>query len=253
MKHTNIILILATLFVCSGFSKDGRTIGLERMIIQRDFAQAVVTAENLLGQELSEREELKVKYFLAVSLLQLKRFEPAQKLFQEISKNKKVQLYRDKAYLGLLNTYYFQDDYNEALKVGRKLIKRNQGSDILSLIYLNYARINLRLANWDEAHLYLKKIIQDHPQSLEVPSARQLLEEKQYFAVQVGSFMERKRAEKLVQELKTKDEYAYIIETLSRSNKIFFRVRVGQLSVLDEAKMLKTKLAQQGYPTKIYP
>ena len=100
---------------------------------------------------------------------------------------------------------------------------------------------------------YLSKILQQFPNSVEAQTAKQLLEEKQYFAVQVGAFRERARAEQLVSELKQKEEYAYIVETIDQQNATFYRVRVGQLAILNEAQKLHTKLAKFGYPTQIYP
>ena len=100
---------------------------------------------------------------------------------------------------------------------------------------------------------YLNKILDKFPNSLEYLIAQQLLEEKQFFAVQVGAFLDQKRAEQLTVQLKEKDEYAYIIETLDRQNKKFYRVRVGQMARLSDAEELKDKLAKEGYPTQIYP
>jgi hypothetical protein len=54
-------------------------------------------------------------------------------------------------------------------------------------------------------------------------------------------------------ELKSKKEYAYIVETMDRHKRKFYRVRVGQLILLDEAQKLKSRLSKLGYPTKIYP
>ena len=80
-----------------------------------------------------------------------------------------------------------------------------------------------------------------------------LWKRKQYFAVQVGAFVEQKRAESLVTQLQQQGEYAYIVETKNRENTKFFRVRVGQNTLLADTQELKLKLASQGYPTRIYP
>ena len=153
----------------------------------------------------------------------------------------------------LFDSYYLDEKYLQAEDVINQLLKISPKSQYLSLIYLKAARVNLRLANWDKAYNFLNRIVSKYPKSLEYYSAKQLLEEKRYFTVQVGSFLEKKRAEKLTDELKQKKEYAYIVETIDRSGKKFYRVRVGQLSVLNEAKKLREKLSQEGYPSRIYP
>jgi cell division septation protein DedD len=121
------------------------------------------------------------------------------------------------------------------------------------LITLKVARANLKLARWKKARELLQKIIADYPESFESNIARQLLEEKQYFTVQVGAYADKARAEKMVQELLDKKEYAYVVETRSNDGKTLFRVRVGQLSTLKDARALENKLSGQGYPTLIYP
>ena len=100
---------------------------------------------------------------------------------------------------------------------------------------------------------YLQKIIKEYPDSFESRVARQLLDEKQYFTVQVGAFTEQARAERLVKELIQRKEYAYIVETKSPDGKNFFRVRVGQMTALKDAQALESKLSGLGYPTRIYP
>ena len=145
------------------------------------------------------------------------------------------------------------NQYKRAHEIIDELLKSAQDSEFASLVYLKAARVNLRLTHWDKAYKYLKKIISDFPDSLEAHTAQQLLDEEQYFAVQVGSFIEQARAEQLMNELQSKREYAYIVETKDREDRKFYRVRVGQLSALNQAQQLKIKLAKEGYPAQIYP
>jgi len=100
---------------------------------------------------------------------------------------------------------------------------------------------------------YLNKIITEFPQSPEAPVAKQLLEEKQYFAVQVGSFLDRGRALTLIDDLKGDGQYAYVVETSGADGEKHYRVRVGQMSSLKDAQDLKMRLDKLGYPTLIYP
>jgi len=135
----------------------------------------------------------------------------------------------------------------------QELLKEGDKPEAVSLVYFKLAKVNMKLAHWGQATDYLEKIVRSFPNSLEVPAAKQLLEEKRYFAVQVGAFMERRLAEALVDELKQKEEYAYIIESLDSQDRKFYRVRVGQLAMLKDAQALKNRLAKFGYPAQIYP
>ena len=87
---------------------------------------------------------------------------------------------------------------------------------------------------------------------MEAPIAQNLLEEKEFFTVQVGSFLDDNKAIQLVEDLKAKGQYVYMVETTSQGKK-FYRVRVGQMTSLSDAQTLEAKLVQSGYPTLIYP
>ena len=106
---------------------------------------------------------------------------------------------------------------------------------------------------WEDANKFLTKIVSDFPQSPEAPIAKQLLEEKQYFAVQVGSFLDKSRALELIEDLKGSGQYSYVVETTAPDGEVFYRVRVGQMSSLKDAEELKNRLDKLGYPTLIYP
>jgi cell division septation protein DedD len=93
----------------------------------------------------------------------------------------------------------------------------------------------------------------DFPDSLEAYTAKQLLEEKQFFTVQVGAFLDRDRALSLVDDLRLKGQYGYIVETQDKKGNTFYRVRIGEVASLDAAKKLKEKLSTLGYPALIYP
>lgn len=226
---------------------------LESAIITQDFQAAKQTAVDLLKGDLKRGESAQVKFYLALSHLMLEEFEPAKVIFKEIIDEPLEEQLRDRAYLGLFNVYYLNEDYKEALKIVNKVYELSPNSTFLSMIYLKMARVNLKLTNWRKARTYLKKVIDDFPNSVEVHAAKQLLQERQYFAVQVGAFLERKFAEKQVEDLRRKNEYAYIVETMDKDNVTFYRVRVGQMTLLDDARELKNRLAQEGYPTQIYP
>ncbi|HLF17977.1 MAG TPA: tetratricopeptide repeat protein [Candidatus Omnitrophota bacterium] len=227
---------------------------LETVIIQQDYAASKKLALALLDKQgLSPQERHEVQFYLALSHLQLGEYKEAKNIFEDLISQPLDEQLRDRSYLGLFNTHYLNEDYKEAYKAINKLYEISPRSSFMSLIYLKLGRVNLKLANWRKASEYFKKIISDFPDSMEVHTAKQLLEERQYFAVQVGAFLDRGLAEKQIEELRQKNEYAYIVETLDKENRKFYRVRVGQMTLLDDARQLKSKLAKEGYPTEIYP
>ncbi len=193
------------------------------------------------------------KYYLGISHLRLEEYSDSIKVFRSLLKDNPPDDIRDKAHIGLIECYYQQEKYKMAQKALQKLLQISPRSQFLSLIYLKAARINLKLTNWNDANWYLDQIVERFPNSFEYHIALQLLDEKQYFAVQVGAFVDPKRAEQLAEILKSNGQYAYIVETVDRDNTKFYRVRVGQMTVLKEAERLKSKLAKLGYPAWIYP
>jgi tetratricopeptide (TPR) repeat protein len=251
-KPLNAGILFFMMLSLYGFS-DATIQDIETAIMKQEYQEAKQLAEQSLSGALSDDQANEVRYYLGLCNLWLEQYPEAREIFTDLTKKKIGDMLRDKAYLGLFDSYYMEDQYEQADQIIQRLLKISPQSELLSLIYLKYARVNLKMSLWDDAHTYLEKIIAQFPESLEAHTAKQLLNEKQYFAVQVGAFIERGRAEQLTNELKKKGEYAYIVETSDQKNRIFYRVRVGQLALLGEAQELESKLSKAGYPTEIYP
>jgi len=226
---------------------------LESAVMQREYNQAKKMANEILTAPANKDQARQAQFYLGLSHLELGEYSQSKTVFEKLIKEKLDDSTRDRAYVGLVNSYYLSEDYKNALKVMEKLLKISPRSEISSLIYLKAARVHLKLAHWNKAREYLKRIVHEYPNSLEVHTAQQLLEEKQYFAVQVGAFLDRKLAEEQVTRLRKKNEYVYIVETVGEDNQKYYRVRVGQSTLLDDARKLESKLSKEGYPTQIYP
>ena len=244
---------IAIFFACFPAASFADVADIEVAILKKDYARAEALARDLLSQKQTKSLTQQAYYYLGLSQLKQGRYPDARDSFLKIDTGGSDAELREKVRLGIFDSYYLEENYEQAHDILKPLLRGGGGSASASLIYLKMARANLKLARWSEAHDYLEKIVRSFPNSLEAPVARQLLEEKQYFAVQVGAFVERPRAEALVMELKQKREYAYIVETLDQNAQKFYRVRVGQLTMLKEAQNLKTHLGQLGYPAQIYP
>ena len=248
----NILLVLAVYAVLCGFS-DPKLGDIETAILKEDYTPAQNLARDLLKGQPPKDISNEARYYLGLSLLRQNQYEPAKEIFTELSRSNLAAQLRDKVFLGLFDSYYMAEHYPQALKIGTKMLKQSPHSEFLSLMYLKMARVDLKLTRWKEAGEYLRDILKDFSDSLEARVAKQLLEEKQYFSVQIGAFMDQTRAEQLVSELTQRKQYAYIVETTDWENTKFYRVRVGQLSLLEDAQKLKNEISSQGYPAQIYP
>ena len=251
-SRTILSSLLFSLLFLSGISEASLK-DIETAIIEEDYKKAGELSQALIDTKPAKPEFDEALYFLGLSELRLGNYEEARKNFNLLISGFPKESLRDKAYLGYMDSLYIEGSYPAALKTAEQFLSKSPRSEYLSLIYLKLGRINLKLGDWQKAKGHLKKVINDFPKSLEAHTAKQLLEEKQYFAVQVGAFLDQGRAETLVDELIARGEYAYIVETIDREAKKFYRVRVGKLAVLNEAQKLEDKLKGLGYPTSIYP
>ena len=250
---SSTFLILSVLLPFSYASTNIQLTDIETAIIKKDYDQARKLAKELAALNPDKKTLWEVQYYLAISDVQTAQYEEAEEILKKLINERLDENLRDKVYLGLFDTYYLKEQYTDASKIIQKLSRISPRSSFSSLIYLKMARVSLKLAQWDKAHEYLEKIVKEFSDSLEARFAKQLLEEKQYFAVQLGAFVDRKGAENLIAELGNKQQYAYIVETTDHQSTKFYRVRVGQLALLEEAQKLKAQLARLGYPTQIYP
>jgi tetratricopeptide (TPR) repeat protein len=254
LKHFGLFIFLFIFLSWANTSFAGATYSqAQAAFLSNDYQEVKKLANIYLSQNYGGSLAGDMRYLLGVSHLKLTEYELARKAFTKVLLNKSTHDLKDKAYLGLFDAYYLREDYNQALDTIRKLEKLSPRSNYKSIIFFKLARVNLKLANWVEARSYLNKILTHHPKSFETAYAKQLLSEKQYFAVQVGAFKDRQRAEEQIKELKKKKEYAYVVQTTDVSNRQFYRVRVGKIAKLEEARKLKLRLSKKGYPTKIYP
>ena len=226
---------------------------IETAIMNKDYAQARELASSIIKDSNNPSEKIEAQYYYGLAQLRLGQYDDARAAFQAVMDAHPSQDIYDKAALSLIEGYYMAGYYTDALDTANQLLKKSPQSSFLSLIYLKISGAELKLMRWEDANKYLNKIVSEFPQSPEAPIAKQLLDEKQYFAVQVGSFLDKGRALTLIDDLKGSEQYAYVVETTASDGQKYYRVRVGQMSSLKDAEELKKRLDKLGYPTLIYP
>jgi tetratricopeptide (TPR) repeat protein len=226
---------------------------IETAIINMDFSKAKSLAEEFLAQNPQGDMLNTARYYHGLSLLNLEKYQDARAEFDKVILSQSRGDLYDKARIGRVDSFYMSGEYEKSLSEIRELLAQRPQSNFLSLMYLKLARINLRMAEWKEARKFLQKITKEFPDSSEFHLARQLLQEKRFFAIQVGSFLDRQRAVIIMRELQKRGEYAYVVATVDKDGTQFYRVRVGRFSQLDQAESHVDKLSGLGYPTRIYP
>lgn len=252
-KHlNNVFVVLGSVLVLTGASSVDLT-DIEAEILKKNFKQAELLANQFLqtGQDKSKTHQ--GQYYLGLSLLQQSQPTQAREVFEKIQTGNPTADVLERAGLGIVDSWFMEGKYDTAKETVEQLLKDHPQSSQLSLMYLKLARAHLKMAHWKKASGYLEKIVKEFPESPEQHTARQLLEEKYFFAVQVGAYTERSLAQELVSELKNKGEYSYIVETTDALGNPLYRVRVGELALLTDAQKLRDKLTQSGYSAAIYP
>ncbi len=227
---------------------------IEASLMDKNYEQVRDLSSQLLKETAVVDQRAAASYYLALGQLRLNQYPEARKGFQVVMQMvpQGNELY-EKSCLGLMEGLTMSGFYKDAIKTGEDLLRKRPQSSAKSLIYLKLARAHLKLMHWQKANDWLNKIIKEFPDSPEGTLAKQLLEEKEYFTVQVGSFLEQERAITLIDELKSRGQYAYIVETTAPDGHTYYRVRVGKLTALDDAQRLENALSRLGYPTLIYP
>jgi len=248
-----VLLLCFVLMAGGSFLAHAALPDIEAAVMNKDYAQAKDLASRIIKDSHNPKERIEAQYYYGLAQLRLGQYADARGAFQGVMDTHPSQDIYDKAALSLIEGFYMEGFYTDALDTANHLLKKSPYSSFLSLIYFKLAGADLKLMRWEDANKYLNKIISEFPQSPEAPVAKQLLEEKQYFAVQVGSFLEKAKALALIDDLKGSGQYAYVVETTASDGQKYYRVRVGQMSSLESAQDLKKRLDKLGYPTLIYP
>ena len=248
------VLFLCFVLMAGGVSQAYAALSdIETAVMNKNYAQARDLASQIIKDSNNASERTEAQYYYGLAQLRLGQYADARSAFQSVMDAHPSQDVYDKSALSLIEGFYMAGFYTDALDAANQLYKKSPHSSFLSLIYLKIAGADLKLMRWEDANLYLNKILSEFPQSPEAPVAKQLLDEKQYFAVQVGSFLDKSRALALIDDLKGSGQYAYVVETNAPDGQTYYRVRVGQMSSLNDAEDLKKRLDKLGYPTLIYP
>jgi len=193
---------------------------IEAAVMNKNYAQARELASQVLKDSNDPAQRTEAQYYYGLAQLRLGQYADARSAFQAVMDTHPSQDTYDKAALSLTEGFYMAGLYTDALDTANQLYKQSPHSSFLSLIYFKIAGADLKLMRWEDAHEYLNKIINEFPQSPEAPIAKQLLGEKQYFAVQVGSFLDKGRALTLIDDLKGSGQYAYVVETTAPDGKV---------------------------------
>lgn len=207
-----------------------------KSFLASDFAQSERQAASLIGR-LKPSDPLRdeLVYLRALSLMKLGRFAEARPLLKQLESEADSPNRRAQAAYSLGDSFYFEQKraeadiyYREALEKYPQYGEAPQVKRLLGLTHEPAALVPARAPMPQQA----------------------AVEEAVLYSVQVGSFARRRNAERLLNRLLRNRYDAYIQQGEAGKN---FRVRVGHLPALEDARTLESHLQKDGYPTKIFP
>ena len=239
----NITLILVGILHTPLFSQDIKK--AELLYLRKEYARCIQVCKSIKSQNIDEALWLE-----GLSHLALGEYKEARSCFQKIIK-KRSQL-QEKAILGFIDSYLFEEKFKKAYSLYKKTSSKKLSPQTKELLKLRIARVCLKLGKWQEAKKYLKEL-QHSPYLLIRKEAEKLLNpDNFYFTLQVGSFINKDNAYKLLEELLKKNLPAYIQESKYK-NVLFYRVKVGREKTRQQIQKLKDTLYKLGYPSTIRP
>ncbi|MCX5696566.1 MAG: SPOR domain-containing protein [Candidatus Omnitrophica bacterium] len=248
---TFYFLLFTFVFVCYALDLSK----LKICFLSGDYKESVSEGEKILANTDRKTQGLdELYYILGLSYLKDGNILRASDIFEIILNEFKGSGFREEAELGLADTYFLRENYNEAQARYKKLLNDNPKGRLTTPIYYRLSICASKLGNISEAKDFaskLKELSPVNPESgFEIDNS---LLGADYYSVQVGSFARDTNAKALAQKLIAKGYPVFIEESGIAPQEKSFRVKVGKFKTIKEAQDLEDKLAQDGYPTRICP
>ncbi|MEW6102100.1 MAG: SPOR domain-containing protein [Candidatus Omnitrophota bacterium] len=261
MKKGRRVVIFVSLCLCVFVSLDFvyalNLDSLKANLLKGNYKEAINEGEKILAGTRKDDASDELYYLLGLSYLKDGNYLRASDIFEIILKELNSSRFKEQAKIGLADTYLLRQDFNGAEAIYKELLSQNPGTKYKAVIFSRLSRVGFKKGDPEMGKEYRDKLKQEFPKSFEAKLSEEsgpLIEDTSgvYFTVQVGVFNSNVNAQNLAEKLALKGYASFIEETLLNEKKSY-RVRVGKLKTLKEAKELENKLRQEGFPTKICP
>jgi len=218
--------------------------------LKGDYSAAVKSCDDFA--ETAKSADLPAAYYLkGRTLLKANRLDEAQNTFTKILTDFSKSAYVEQAQLGLADTLFAKEDYQNAVGEYRKFEEKYNQSPFLATVLYKLGKSHLKTKQLDQARFYFQKLQQDYPLSFESKLVDELDNSEFTYNIQVGCFSNYANAEKLVKRLKSRSFDAFISE--KEGFPVFYRVRVGKFRSESDAKACKLSLEKNGFKTRLCP
>ncbi len=225
----------------------------KKLFLQRQYWQTIEECTRVINENPQKPDVLsEANYFAGASYVNLFDFLSAKKSFKAVVEKYRGTAYYEDAYLGLGEVEFLQENFDEGLKIYYEFLAAGPSNKRLATLYFRLAELNLKKGDEKEYKKYYDKLQTEFPLSFEARDSRRLVEQEDFYTVQVGAFTNYANAEKFIAQLKAQGYDVYSVLCLL-AGKNLCRVRVGKFKTRQEAEGLKRKLEKDGYFAKIFP
>ena len=190
-------------------------------------------------------------YLKARVLLKENKIQDAREAFKKILSDFPGAGFDDAAQLGLADTYFSDERYEEAIGEYRKIQEKYGQSRFGAIALYKLGKSYLKIGTMEQARFYFQKLQKDYPLSFESKLIDELDDSQLNYSVQVGCFSKYENADILTGKLKKEGFDAYVSE--KDGYPVFYRVRAGNFKTRPEADSCKVLLQKKGYKTKLCP
>ena len=266
MRRVSLSVLILSVFVTAQSSFASPRVNfsaIEKDFLDGKYNTVVSESESLINSGSARRDEL--YYLKGLSELKTNRFGDARASFNYIISNYSWSKKVFDARVGLGDSYFLEGNNTRALNVYNEIVDSCPSDKNITVVYSRisscYARMGLR----DKADSYYARVRGKAPLSFEAKLPPEAASSPQNFtvrkapsqgkgsgtfSVQVGSFKNKRNADKLVKKLSAGGYEGYVAIPVFSSDK-FYRVKVGKFASRDEASRASAKLESGGYRTSV--
>lgn len=228
--------------------------------LRGDYKGAIDEGERLMatvGMHTPGLDEL--YYLMGLSYMKSGNCLRASDIFEIILKEFPDSSRKEEALLGIADSYFLRDQYEQAERAYKMFIDQYPHSRLLPVFCSRLNLVALKRGDGGLARSYLSRL-------KAFPGATDLLSSRQecalvsantgslstMYSVQVGAFSKSENAGILKKKLARQGYDAYVEQTIFQG-KTTYRVKVGKFAQTQEAQALERKLSHDGFPTKLCP
>jgi outer membrane protein assembly factor BamD (BamD/ComL family) len=214
----NRMVLLGFWFLISGIFANTYALNLDKIkvyFLNGDYKSAISEAEKLLSANTQTPDFDELYYLLGLSYMKDGNYLRASDIFEIILKEFNNSSVREEVLLGLGDAYFLKGDFSKAQDYYQGLIKSNPQGKFKAQLYYRLSQIGFKKGDTQQGAEYLEKLRNDFP---------------------------------LNPEAKINKDLCAITNT---SSDFYYTVQVGSFANNINARNLREKLVQKGYPAYI--